>query len=416
MKKKLLLLSFTAILINATQNLHAQANTAFAITGETKGNVNWTVIREVDLGTGSLVRNIYLPVSQKPQHVDAATGKTFTVAASTNAVNTCNCSMQSLSAASAYDSKQNRLYFTTLFGNDLQYIDLNQRDLKIFHVKNQPVKPFVSQPGEGDNITRMAFGSDGYGYALTNNGNHLIRFSTGKNIRITDLGSLKDGRNNKDLSVHTQAASWGGDMVADDAGNLFLFTVGGHVFKINPVTKTADFLGTIKNLPTPFSVNAAAVDKDGLVTISSSLDASNYYRVNLATLEAETIARKDDQVFNASDFANGNFITTVQKSASVAATSAVSAAVVTSKVIAVYPNPVENKTAHIYFNSLLQGKTMIEITELGGKKIAAVTAESVEAGEAKTIQLPASTTAGMYVVRVINADNKIVFSQQVMVH
>ena len=107
--------------------------------------------------------------------------------------NNCNCS-QSLSAASAYDARQNRLYFINLFGSELQYIDLNQRELKIYHVQNQKVKQFVSQAGEADNITRMTFGSDGYGYALTNNGNHLIRFSTGKNISITDLGSLTDGK------------------------------------------------------------------------------------------------------------------------------------------------------------------------------------------------------------------------------
>ena len=168
----------------------------------------------------------------------------------------------------------------------------NQRELKIYHVQNQKVKQFVSQAGEADNITRMTFGSDGYGYALTNNGNHLIRFSTGKNISITDLGSLTDGKSNGDISVHTQAASWGGDMVADDGGNLYLFTTGAHVFKINPANRVADYLGAIKNLPAPYSVNAAAVDKDGQIVVSSSLDANNYYRVNLSNLEASPCSAK----------------------------------------------------------------------------------------------------------------------------
>src|SRR4051794_15780887 len=263
MKQPILFLTIAACYIAILPQAQAQRNSAFAITGETQGNINWTVMREVDLSNGSLIRNIYIPLSQKPVHVDAATGKAFNMAATPaqSIANTCNCS-QSLSAASAYDARQNRLYFINLFGSELQYIDLNQRELKIYHVKNQQVKQFATQQGEADNITRMVFGSDGYGYALTNNGNHLIRFSTGKNISIKDLGSLIDGQQNGDISVHTQAASWGGDMVADNGGHLFLFTTGGHVFKISPQNMVANFLGTIKKLPVPYSVNAAAVDKD----------------------------------------------------------------------------------------------------------------------------------------------------------
>ncbi len=70
----------------------------------------------------------------------------------------------------------------------------------------------------------------------------------------------------------------------------------------------ADYLGTIKNLPAPFSVNAAAVDKDGQVVVSSSLDANDYYRVNLSTLETSPVQQSEEKVFNASDFANGNFL------------------------------------------------------------------------------------------------------------
>src|SRR3954463_6762426 len=269
MKKPILYLSFAAILMTILTPAQAQRNTAFAITGTAQGSVDWEVVREVDLSSGALIRNIFIPLSQKPKHIDAATGKAINITATQAqpAANNCNCS-PSLSAASAYDARQNRLYYINLFGSELQYIDLNQRELKIYHVKNQKVKQFESQQGEADNITRMVIGSDGYGYALTNNGNHLIRFSTGKSISITDLGSLKDGQGNGDISVHMQSASWGGDMVADNGGHLFLFTTGAHVFEINPVSRIANYKGTIKNLPTPYSVNAAAVDKDGQVIVS----------------------------------------------------------------------------------------------------------------------------------------------------
>jgi hypothetical protein len=412
MKRPLLLLSLTAILFHSAQHVQAQNNTAFAITGEAKGDLKWTVLREVRLDDGSLVRNIFLPVSQKPAHVDAATGKAINIATTTNekVANNCNCS-PSLSAASAYDAKQNRLYFTSLFGNELQYIDLSQRELRIYHVKNQKIKQFISGPGEADNITRMVIGSDGYGYALTNDGNHLIRFSTDRNVSITDLGKLADGKNNGDISVHTQAASWGGDMVADDGGNLYLFTTGGHVFKINPNSMVADLHGTIKNLPVPYSVNAAAVDKNGKVIVSSSLDANKYFRVDLSTLEATALDQKEEKVFNASDFANGNFIACGDKQI---AAPAIQVKELINKAVAVYPNPVQNKTVHVYFSNLLPGKTVIEVAEIGGKKIANTEVSVTAKGQQQSISLPGTTAPGMYIVRVINAD-KSLLSQNVMV-
>src|SRR4051794_34666189 len=114
MNKPILLLSLTAAtLLTVQPKAQAQRNTAFAITGETKGSRNWTVLREIDLSNGSLVRNIYIPLSQKVPQVDAASGKeittTYATVADQPAVNSCNCSPL-LSAASAYDARQNRLY------------------------------------------------------------------------------------------------------------------------------------------------------------------------------------------------------------------------------------------------------------------------------------------------------------------
>ena len=39
--------------------------------------------------------------------------------------------------------------------------------------------------------------ADGNGYAITNDGNHLIRFTTGKKTVITDFGNLIDAETNK---------------------------------------------------------------------------------------------------------------------------------------------------------------------------------------------------------------------------
>ena len=414
MKKTLRFLYATMALFISMQTVQAQSATAFAITGESKGNVNWSVIREIDLSTGALVRNIYLPATEKPEQIDASTGKAMNDApASLTAKNNatpCTCQSPSLAAATAYDTRRQRLYFTTLFGNDLQYIDVTKKELKIYHVTSQNLKAFPSAPGEADNITRMVFGSDGNGYAITNNGNHFIKFTTDKNVAITDLGSLVDKANNT-VSVHAQTASWGGDMVADDAGALYLLTVAGHVFKINTETLEAQFVGTIKNLPAPFSVNAAAVDKSGNVTIASSIDASSYFSVNMKTLEATAITASD-KMYNASDFANGNLLATEKTSI----TKVTPAVVVTSgETVSVYPNPVKNKLVNVYFNGTLQGKHTIEVVSVDGKKLAQKSIELSPKNETQTIQLPSSALSGMYVVHVLGASNKKVYSGNIIV-
>ncbi len=414
MNKNLLSLFSITLVFTTLQTAKAQSSTAYAITGESKGNVNWSVIREIDLSTGALVRNIYLPAVQKPLQIDASTGKELnydpTITAKGNTTSTCTCQPPSLAAATAYDARLQRLYFTTLFGNDLQYIDVTKKELKVYHVTAQNLKAFPSSQGEADNITRMVFGSDGNGYAITNNGNHFIRFTSDKNITITDLGSLTDKANNT-VSVHAQAVSWGGDLVADDAGALYLFTVAGHLFKINTSTLEAEFMGTIKNLPATFSVNAAAVNKDGNVTIASSVDANNYFSVNMKTLEATPIAASD-KFYNASDFANSNLLVT-DKSSTVKTN--LVAIVKSDEVVNVYPNPVKNKLINLYFNGSLQGKHALEVVDVSGKRIVVKTVELSAKSTTQTVQLPASATSGMYVIHVLNERNNRVFTGNVIV-
>src|SRR4030095_12531389 len=75
------------------------------------------------------------------------------------------------SAAAAYDKKHERLYYTPMGINQLRYIDLKSN--KIYYFENESFGT-VSGPGDGANqICRMVIASDGNGYALTNDGNHL---------------------------------------------------------------------------------------------------------------------------------------------------------------------------------------------------------------------------------------------------
>ncbi|HZI01915.1 MAG TPA: hypothetical protein VEX63_12265, partial [Flavisolibacter sp.] len=71
MKRKILL-SFLLTPLVAT--LHAQKNTAYAITGSQKGHTNWSEVRLIDLSTGEEVKTVYKK-ALTAEVLNARTGK-----------------------------------------------------------------------------------------------------------------------------------------------------------------------------------------------------------------------------------------------------------------------------------------------------------------------------------------------------
>jgi signal transduction histidine kinase len=137
-------------------------------------------------------------------------------------------------------------------GSELMYFDLASEEANVV-VDDNPSFNTGNKFEEGNVITRMAFASDGYGYAITNDGKNMIRFTTDQKPSISNLGELIDGKKNGTMSVHSQCSSWGGDMVGDTYGNLYMVTYRNHLFKINPKTRITDYLGPIKGLPAEFT-------------------------------------------------------------------------------------------------------------------------------------------------------------------
>src|SRR5829696_8039120 len=228
MKRKILL-SF--LLASFICSVHAQKKqkpiVAYAITAVQKGQSNWSEVRLIDVSTGEEVKTIY-ESSQDIERFNARTGKpivkkdvlnnvaqvekvakmddgTPVIIRKTDGDNTVimvrkirtegvkvqtDKPFATNSAALAYDKKHERLYYTPMGINQLRYLDLKTN--KFYYFENEPFGA-VNGPGDGANqICRMVIASDGNGYALTNDANHLIRFTTGKNPVITDLGALTD--------------------------------------------------------------------------------------------------------------------------------------------------------------------------------------------------------------------------------
>jgi hypothetical protein len=331
------------------------------------------------------------------------------------------------SAAMAYDKKHERLYYTPMGINQLRYIDLKSN--KIYYFEDEPFGTVKGMGDQSNQITRMVIASDGNGYALTNDGNHLIRFTTGKKPTITDLGSLSDDAKNGNISVHN-AGGFGGDMIADASENLYLVTANRNVFKFPIESKVATHMGTIKGLPRGFSTNGAMVEEGSKVIVASSESTVGYYRFDLTTMQAEQVS-SEGNVFNASDLANGNLAFAKKKKEKKEEEQVVTEEpkqtitqeetartrkpeVFNENSISVYPNPVTNGAVKVSFNDLPAGKYQVQLLDLSGKLISAQEVNINNKMQVENFNLP-DVAKGSYLIKVVSEPNKVSVTNKLVV-
>ena len=402
MKKTLLpSLAIAALLISSQSD--AQKNSAFAVTGATKGNFTWNVIREIDLSTGEVIRTVYDPAVNNSIHQKLPAN-----------VSNANFSSGSVTgsgvAAAAFDATHNRLYFTNMRGNELKYFDFSASDANVV-VNANPAFNTGNKSDEANVITRMAFANDGRGYAITNDGNSLLRFTTGEQPVVTNLGALTDGKKNGTMSIHAQPTSWGGDMVGDTYGNMYLVTYRNHMFKINLQTRVADYLGQIKGLPEEFTSNGMVVDNNGDVFVSSATMSDNYYKINISTLAATVVKKKDDKVFNCSDLANSNLLYQKKPETNAFLTGEVKA----NNAMSLYPNPAVNKTFNVQFDKVPAGRYNMVLNDASGKNIIAKSLTISLPGQVETVSLPRTSGGGMYVIKLTGGNRSVYYSDKIIV-
>jgi len=335
------------------------------------------------------------------------------------------------SAAMAYDKKHDRLYYTPMTLNQLRYIDLKSKTPKVYFFEDEAFGTSTPGADVGNQITRMVFASDGDGYALSNDANHLIRFTTGKNPVITDLGALTDDPANT-KSVHSRGG-FGGDMIADASKNLYLITASRNVFKISIESKVATFAGTIKGLPQGFSTNGAMVEAGSKVIVCSSESAVGYYRFDLTTMQAEKVST-GQSVFNASDLANGNLafdkkkkerkekeeeVATESKQVTTPLIADVKQEAITdlasSKTISVYPNPITDGVAKISFDNLPAGKYQLQVLDMNGKLVLSKEVTVRNKMQIEELRLPSIVGKGNYLVKVFSEANAVNTSAKLLV-
>jgi len=391
-----------------TISVFAQDRFAYAITDVNQNTASWTVLRKLNLQTGVYSDALLDGVNMKQVAYDA---KTRQLIAANNANGNTSLPFSTGVAAIAYDRKNNRLYFTPMFIDQLRYIDLGT--MKLYYVTDQSFTGHANtNKDDGGVVSRMVIAPDGYGYAVTNDANSFIRFSTGKKLKIEQLGALVDDPGNTSISVHNRCSSWGGDMVADDQGNLYMVSASNSVFKINIDTKVAKWLGPIKGLPQGFTINGVAVTDDGKLLTGSQAYAKGWYLVDPKSWTS-TPYNAPKGIYLTSDLANSNFLSTQRTDIALIEQQQI----IPSSAVQLYPNPVDvgNNQFKLQFNKLIAGNYTVELTDVSGKLIMTQKINILSDIQVQTFNLKKNTSQGIYLVKVTDINSKSIFTQKLVV-
>ena len=413
MKYKILLAAFSfTFLFNATAQ--KTTGTAYAITSEKQGQFVWTEVKLIDLNTGAVVQSIFENSKASYNVFDVRTGKQVRIKDDKGMItDNSKLPFSSFSAACAYDKKHNRLYYTPMFINQLRYIDMDAKTPKIYYFEGENLSTATDLNNDANHITRMVIAADGNGYALNNDATHLIRFTTGRKPTITDLGGLIDDPQNGKVSIHNKCSSWGGDLIADAYGDLYLISAFHSIFKIDINNKMATYLGGIEGLPSKFTTNGAVIDNEGSLIVSSANSVEGYYKVDMKSLKAVKIDTKQN-VFNTSDLANGNFA--FQKEVDQqTATRLISRSIVHNENIGVYPNPVNEGVFRVSFENKEAGRYNIQLVDLLGRVLTQKQITVTGEGQVAEFELSGQISKGMYLVKVLNAGKKTVYADKIIV-
>jgi hypothetical protein len=388
---------------------------AYAVTDAGQGP-SWTFLRKLNLETGVFsdvllngndVKQVAFSAASKKEITNYPLGKGMGFNEQP--------AFSSGVAAMAYDKKNNRLYYTPMFIDQLRFIDL--KTMKVFYVDDNVFSgKSQKSPDQGNIVTRMVIADDGSGYAITNDGTQLLRFGTGKKLNIEDLGTLVDAPENKGVSIHNSCSSYGGDVVADDNGGLYIFSARNHVFRVDIETKVATHLGVVNGLPAGFTINGAVVTADNKIVVSTAMNAASYYTVDLKTMNAATYSVQGT-VWQSSDMANSNLYASGKKPVAqpIQEMSRSEQANTGDGKVSVYPNPITDSRFAIQFNSLKAGAYVVQITDVMGKLVQQQ--NIVISGENHTQQVNMSRGAakGIYLINVLDSAKQIVYTTKVIV-
>jgi hypothetical protein len=133
MRKVLLSSTLLFLTISLTSGLFAQNDRfAFAITDLQQTGSGWNALRKLDLKTGEFSTVLLNGTDATITPIDLSSRKPLLSLPDAQFGNALRAPFSTGVAATAYDKKNNRLYFTPMFVDQLRYIDL--KSMKVFYV------------------------------------------------------------------------------------------------------------------------------------------------------------------------------------------------------------------------------------------------------------------------------------------
>jgi hypothetical protein len=410
--KKIILPSIIFLAFVATAT--AQSKT-FAITSAGAGNYFWSDIRLVNISTGQVLNPVFETDKTSYQAFDATTKKAINNEAKANVVNYIDKPFAYGVAAAAYDKKHDRLYFTPMHVAQIRYIDLSSGEAKFFYLQDKMIDNPTGYLSEENHITRMVV-MNRTGYAITNDGNHMFSFTTGKKPAVTDLGALIDDPSNNGISIHNRCTSWGGDLVAANDGNLYLVSANRHLFNINTETRVAKLVGSIKGIPGNITTNGAVINDNGELVLASATTGSGLYTVDIESLQATAIPATTN-AYSMSDLANANLLN-VRKAGGETTpveTAKIPVPLVANDNINVYPNPVVGTQFKINFDEMAKGSYQVMVTDLSGRTLLTKRVNVQNEAQTETISFDKKPARGIYLVKIADVANSNVYTGKLVV-
>lgn len=385
--KKLLFPAMLAFL-----GVQTNAQEIFAITGKQVPQIVFNDLRTLDLNKGT---------SGEIFFTDQSASKVFSQSLQTNFVeskNTVHNAQTASMASLAFDQKNNSLVFVPMFSSNI-YV-MNNRTKEITLVENTAIKSV--QCTIDSHITRMTATKDGIIYAMSNSGSQLIKISSenGK-YSVKDLGTIKDISTNTDKKLSTMQTGFGGDMVADADGNLYVFSAFNNVFKINVRNLTSEFMGTVSGLPENYTSNGAAVNANGDIVVGNAR-GEGLYEINFKTLEAKAVS--GDFKMPIYDLASSYFLNDKAVSTSEMFTG-----------IEIYPTKVNQQFFNIKINNeKVKGNLKVELADYMGNKLMKQNINVVRNNSEFKINL-SKYNAGVYIVNIQDAAGNAIFSTKIVI-
>jgi Secretion system C-terminal sorting domain len=394
------------------------ANRGFAITGDGNRDYMWMNIRQVDLGTGQVSNTIFDRTKTNFNITDVDAKKTLnqTTVNDGTGYSAALYPTSSFVAAAAYDRRSEKLFFVPMRIGQLRWMDMSAKaETPSFYSIAIPGYTPSGHADEANNITRMVLGADNNGYAITNDGNHLYKFSTGRKPSIVDLGSLIDAESNAGLSVHNKCSSWGGDMIADAFGKLYIISATRNVFVVDVDTRITTFKGNITGLPATYTTNGAAVDADGNVILCSATTFDGYYKMSIEDLVAKKIEGSDVK-YNASDLASGNLL--LQKQADEARAKNVITLAPANSLVSentIFPNPISGSSFRVMLGGKYQGAYTVVLSDLAGRAIQSTKTSLTKGQQTQQVNLINRPVQGTYLVKILDEKGAEILSDKVII-